>query len=136
MRFKRSELVKECLLAEMEGEPLPIGPVVPATKNPWKRQKVSSSTLCVLAWRRQIISCVFLTPIPQEFGFSRSLFGRRFGRNRAVPPSPPLTQTGPKNKKDSKGIDSSHYNYGSSVRTPPPPPPPPMLWFFCVSGVV
>jgi hypothetical protein len=39
MRFKKSELVKECLLADMEGEPLPIGPATPITKNPWKRQK-------------------------------------------------------------------------------------------------
>ena len=46
MRFKRSELVKECLLAEMEGEPLPIGSVVPAAKNPWKRQKVRWTIWC------------------------------------------------------------------------------------------
>ena len=98
MRFKKSELVKECLLADMEGEPLPIGPTLPATKNPWKRQKVSG-TLC---HTRNKLLIVFHIP-PQEFGFSRSLFGR-FGRNRAVPPSPPMQQAQSKTKKDSKSM--------------------------------
>lgn len=40
MRFKRSNIVKECLLADMAGSPLPIGPAPPITKNPWKKQKV------------------------------------------------------------------------------------------------
>ena len=43
MRFKRSDLVKECLLADMEGDPLPIGPATPITKNPWKKQKVCAT---------------------------------------------------------------------------------------------
>ena len=44
MRFKRSDLVKECLLADMEGNPLPIGPAPQIVKNPWKKQKVSART--------------------------------------------------------------------------------------------
>lgn len=40
MRFKRSDLVKECLLADMEGGALPIGPAPVIPKNPWRKQKV------------------------------------------------------------------------------------------------
>ena len=55
-------------------------------------------------------------PLPQEFGFSRSLFGRF--RNRGVPPSPPLQQTaGHKTKKDSKGINIRVHTYIHTPRT-------------------
>lgn len=55
MRFKRSDLVKECLLADMEGGVLPIGPAPLIPKNPWRKQKVpTSSHDCV--WRLPLVS--------------------------------------------------------------------------------
>lgn len=48
-RFKKSEIVKQCLMAEMEGKPLPIDSSPPQKQNPsqyngiWKKHRVRGS---------------------------------------------------------------------------------------------